>query len=1344
MIFSSTLKNAAQNSEKPTRLFRRIDLWTSVVTTLLVFFCYFWTLAPNLTLEDSGELAVGSFYAGVPHPPGYPVWTIYTWLFTVLVPISNIAWRVALSSAVAAAFSCGLLSLMTSRGSSMLLEGIAGLKTIDHRLENLMCMVAGFVAGMLLGFNGFMWSQAVIVEVYTLSVLSLMVVLVCLLRWVYEPQKLRYLYWAFFLFGLCFTNHQTLIVSAMGIQVLIMMVRPALGRDVFLASGLIYIVGLMLKAKGYMTSLDNNLPLFIIYNVVGVGCVGAFGWLWSRTRRIGTDWKPVLIIGALWILGAMFYFYMPLASMTNPPMNWGYPRTVEGFIHALTRGQYEQTNPTTSIWRFINQLRMYYEATQKEFNAYLLFVGLLPFAWFPDMQKRERSWLAGLGSMYLCLAVLLLILLNPNTDRQSRELNRVFFTASHVMVALGIGYGFTLIAGIMSTYYQRVRHLLLWGGAVAVAFSVYDLKVTFEESNFLVRRLAAFLGFILPTLFTLMVLKARIRPPVVSFLLLAALVPGQSILSHWSDNEQRGHLFGYWFGHDMFSPPSFQNEQGEVLYPEMARDAILFGGTDPGRFNPTYMIFGDSFTPPEHKRDPEFDRRDVYLITQNALADGTYLNYIRAHYNRSTQVDPPFFQELFRSKQERMDNKHTNIVARSLQPLDRFFTGLGDQIEKQRRAGSSFFAEFDFIDLAALAAVLRPENQGTPLTRYLSQQFSPSALEKLVGNRDDPGLGTVVAAEFNRLLEAGPLYRKDRFEGVDLSSRTRRLIAENPRGHTRIRLNRLLLEEAFPGFIARSPGGVYPDLEIYTPSVEDSQRTFEEYVNDAQRRHQLNQLKPGEIVNVIEDKVQVSGQVAVMAINALLTQIIFERNPDHEFYVEESFPLEWMYPHLSPFGIIMKLNREPLVELSEDLMARDHDFWRQYSQRLIGDWITCDTPIEVIVDFVKRVYRRRDFTGFRGDAKFIRDRNAQKAFSKLRSSIAGIYAWRLSAECPEEYQPKSTEAQQRLLKEADFAFRQAFAFCPYSPEAVSRYSNLLVNIGRVQDALLISETCFLFDQENTYLLALIRRLQGLQHRSTNTLAAINQIAALQKQLETDPTNVQTAFDLVNSLLAVNNSNAAIKVLDDLLVHPQADATVLLSIAQAYKQLGQAQRLEKAFYHIVTLIPDNPEAWYDLAAIQVLSGKTNEAIQSLARAIKLSDARLESQSDARNLLREAEKDARFAGILRLPEFQEALKVVAGAENMPGLSKRRAGLQCSPHSQKNQGCQKSFNRRPGRKAKAPGDRRSMRPVLRLDLPRPSPPGHVRGAKTRSHKRSGPRPAQEEASPAKNWVETEIRAT
>src|SRR5262245_66621583 len=118
----------------------------------------------------------------------------------------------------------------------------------------------------------------------------------------------------------------------------------------------------------------------------------------------------------------------------------------------------------------------------------------------------------------------------------------------------------------------------------------------------------------------------------------------------------------------------------------MTKDAVLFGGTDPGRFCPTYMIFCESFTP--HKcqpaEDQKFDRRDVYIITQNALADGTYLEYIRSQYFRSAQKDPPFFSEFARMIL-RDPEYQTNALARAVAPLDTIFMGLGEKIEKRRR-----------------------------------------------------------------------------------------------------------------------------------------------------------------------------------------------------------------------------------------------------------------------------------------------------------------------------------------------------------------------------------------------------------------------------------------------------------------------------------------------------------------------------------------------------------------------------------------------------------------------------------------------------------------------------------
>src|SRR5688572_3114195 len=260
-------------------LFRRMDWVSFTLTTLLVFIGYWWTLAPDLTLEDCGELAVGSYYAGVPHPPGYPVWTIYSWFFTLL-PISNMAYRVALSSAVAGALSCGLVALMVSRGSSMIIEGIAELKNIEKRWENALCVISGFVAGMLIGFNGFMWSQAVIVEVYTLSVLSLALVLVCLLRWIYAPHQRRYLYWALFWFGICFNNHQSLLVIALGIQVAVTAVSPRFGRNFWMWNVVFWFAGLMAK----VSMLTESGPLMVIFNLVGLGSLVAYILLLIKTK----------------------------------------------------------------------------------------------------------------------------------------------------------------------------------------------------------------------------------------------------------------------------------------------------------------------------------------------------------------------------------------------------------------------------------------------------------------------------------------------------------------------------------------------------------------------------------------------------------------------------------------------------------------------------------------------------------------------------------------------------------------------------------------------------------------------------------------------------------------------------------------------------------------------------------------------------------------------------------------------------------------------------------------------------------------------------------------------------
>src|ERR1017187_2716487 len=72
-------------------MFRPTDWLTLALTFGVVWIVYLFTLAPEQTLEDSGELCTGAFYAGIPHPPGYPFWSVYAWFWTAILPFGHLA-----------------------------------------------------------------------------------------------------------------------------------------------------------------------------------------------------------------------------------------------------------------------------------------------------------------------------------------------------------------------------------------------------------------------------------------------------------------------------------------------------------------------------------------------------------------------------------------------------------------------------------------------------------------------------------------------------------------------------------------------------------------------------------------------------------------------------------------------------------------------------------------------------------------------------------------------------------------------------------------------------------------------------------------------------------------------------------------------------------------------------------------------------------------------------------------------------------------------------------------------------------------------------------------------------
>jgi tetratricopeptide (TPR) repeat protein len=116
-------------------------------------------------------------------------------------------------------------------------------------------------------------------------------------------------------------------------------------------------------------------------------------------------------------------------------------------------------------------------------------------------------------------------------------------------------------------------------------------------------------------------------------------------------------------------------------------------------------------------------------------------------------------------------------------------------------AGSPLFSVADAIeDLESLVSKLRqPTNE---VSRFLWNQLSSATRTALTVegelDADARALREMLAQEFDRIMQSGPLYQAERFAGVTLSPKTQDLLRTNPEGDGLLHLNRMLLEDAYP------------------------------------------------------------------------------------------------------------------------------------------------------------------------------------------------------------------------------------------------------------------------------------------------------------------------------------------------------------------------------------------------------------------------------------------------------------------------------------------------------------------------------------------------------------------
>jgi tetratricopeptide (TPR) repeat protein len=293
----------------------RIEVLSASIVFLAALLLYSWTLAPTVTLTDSGELIVVARGLGIAHPPGVPLWIVLAHLAS-LVPFGNIAQRINFSSAFFAALACAMLTLVMAEliitasylaASKRRKRGAQeSKKTEDFSVARLLVAAPSIGAGLLMAFSRTLWSYATITEVYALNTLLILVIFFLMLRWRRRIVEDRMHIWT---------------ASNAG-----QVASPITRHDAFLyAAALIF--GLALGIHHVTVALTLPAIAVIVFRTQGVR-------LFTSRRLV---YAALISIGAL----VAVYAYLPLAASRSPVINWGHPHSLQEIWWHITGRQYQ-------------------------------------------------------------------------------------------------------------------------------------------------------------------------------------------------------------------------------------------------------------------------------------------------------------------------------------------------------------------------------------------------------------------------------------------------------------------------------------------------------------------------------------------------------------------------------------------------------------------------------------------------------------------------------------------------------------------------------------------------------------------------------------------------------------------------------------------------------------------------------------------------------------------------------------------------------------------------------------------------------------------------------------------
>jgi hypothetical protein len=274
----------------------RASSFASLVAGLLAFVVYSYTLAPSVTWKhngaDSGDLVAAAFTLGIPHPPGYPLFTLISSLFARL-PWFEPAAGVAILSATFAALA---IYVLARAGSALIAPlPVNGLARLFPALAAL-----GFA------FAPALWSQATLAQVYTLDLFFVAVIL-----WAMASDNRHRVAIAAAAFGFGMTHHLSILLFAPGAWLTLKPTRRDVRSLLLLVTPLALYLYLPLRAAyhpmvnwGNPSNLDGFLWVVTAApyrsDLSGASFMDIAGRIALTARSVSDQFTPIGLVLAMW------------------------------------------------------------------------------------------------------------------------------------------------------------------------------------------------------------------------------------------------------------------------------------------------------------------------------------------------------------------------------------------------------------------------------------------------------------------------------------------------------------------------------------------------------------------------------------------------------------------------------------------------------------------------------------------------------------------------------------------------------------------------------------------------------------------------------------------------------------------------------------------------------------------------------------------------------------------------------------------------------------------------------------------------------------------------------------